>query len=234
MVLVDIDTLSEAELRDIAQQLDIEDWEDLSQEELVEAIEDSYDDEDLPERISREASSGHRYIKLQNRPEPKEGFGFPGVEELPDFYNETSICLLLKDCNWAYAFWNLSPNTMEDIEQKKAELLVRVAVLDENGKQEDSYDIGIEKEDSDWNVELPWQGKSYKAFLVAVQGKNEEVLAQSNVVVVQKCWLEEHLDVLEDPDRFNLLMSAQFTKGGNVLNNLQVRHLLEQFKNLEA
>jgi uncharacterized protein len=234
MVLVDIDTLSEAELRDIAQQLEVEDWEDLSREDLIEAIEDNYDDEDMPDRLSGGASSGHRYIKMMTKAEHEGGFGFPGVEELPEFYNETSICLLLKDFNWAYAFWNIGPNTLEELEQSQAELLIRVAVLNKNGEAEDSYEIGIDKEDSDWSVELPWSGRDYRAYLVARCGQKEEVLAQSNVICVRESWLASHIEVLENPARFNLLMSALVTKEGSVINNMQVRELFEKCKNLEA
>lgn len=104
MVLVDIDTLSEAELRDIAQRLDVEDWDSLSREDLIEAIEDNYDDEDVPERISGASSGGHKYVKVLSKMEHEGGFGAPGVEDLPETYNETSIYLILKDANWAYVF----------------------------------------------------------------------------------------------------------------------------------
>lgn len=231
MVLVDIDTLSETELRDIAQQLDVEDWECLSQEELIEAIEDNYDVEDEPERISGASSSGHRYIKIPTKSNHEGGFGFPGVEELPDNYNETSIYLMLKDANWAYVFWDIAQHTLEQLEQDGAHLLVRVEILGRELVKEDSFDIGITKDDVDWNVELPWTGKAYRAILVAQYDEKEELLAQSNVTYVQKCWLENHLDVLEDSARFNVLFSSLITKDGCVIKNKQVRDLLEQAKN---
>lgn len=234
MVLVDIDNLSEAELREIAQQLDVEDWEDLSREDLIEAIEDNYDDLDVPERITGTSSGGHRYIKILSKGEHEGGFGFPGVEDLPASYNETSIYFLLKDANWAYAFWNISPNTLEEVEQKNANLLVRIEVFGKNKVKEGSFDIGITKEDDDWNVELPWTGKEYRAVLVAQYGEEEDVLAQSCAIGVQKSWLEKHLDVLEDPARFNVLFSSLVTKEGSVIKNRQVRDLLEQAEDVEA
>jgi hypothetical protein len=234
MVLVDIDTLSEAELRDIAQQLDVEDWESLSKEDLIEAIEDNYDDEIVSDRLSGGASSGHRYIKMMTKTEHEGSFGFPGVEDLPLSYNETSICFLLKDANWAYVFWNISPNTRGELEQNNATLLVRIDVIGKNGEKEDSFDIGITKEDEDWNVELPWRGKQYRAVLVAISGKEEEILAQSNTIGVHESWLDKHLEVLDDPARFNLLFASLVTKGGSVINNRQVRELLDMYKNTDA
>ncbi len=226
MVLVDIETLTDAELRVIAQQRDIEDWESLSREELIESIEDTFDDEEGSERIS-ENSAGHRYVKTLTSAEYNGSFGFPGVEELPSSYNETSVYLLSKDSNWAYAFWNIAPNTMAELEEKCAELVLRVSVLGSNGVQEDTFDIGISKEDVDWSVELPWAGKDYRALLVAQMGKEEELLAQSNVISVKKSWLSDHLEVLENPAKFNVLFSSMFTKEGSVINNRQVRELLE-------
>lgn len=230
MVLVDIDALSEAELRDIAQRLDVEDWDSLSREDLIEAIEDNYDDEDVPERITGASSGVHKYIKMLSKTEHEGGFGSPGVEDLPETYNETSIYLMLKDANWAYVFWNIAPNLLEELEQKNAELLVRVEVFGKNKVQEGSFDIGIRKDDEDWNVELPWMGKEYRAVLVAQYNGKEDLLARSNVVCVQKCWLEEHIDVLEDPARFNVLFSSLVTKEGCVIKNKQVNDLLEKLK----
>ena len=233
MVLVDIDTLTDSELRVIAQQLDVEDWESLSREDLIESIEDSYDDEGASERITDPSATGHRYVKTLTSSEYQGSFGFPGVEELPASYNETSIYLLLRDANWAYAFWNVSPNNMAQVEEKGSELVLRISVLGKEGKQEDSFDIGIAKEDVDWCVELPWTGKEYRASLVAQKGGKEEVLAQSNVVAVQKSWLSSHIDALNEPGRFNLLVSSLVTKEGSVINNRQVRVLLEQYRNMD-
>ncbi len=229
MVLVDIDTLTDAELRVIAQQRDVEDWESLSREELIESIEDTYDDEGS-ERITDAPSTGHRYVKTLTSSEYQGSFGFPGVEELPTSYNETSIYLLLKDANWAYAFWNIAPNNMAMVEEKAADLVLRISVLGKNGEQEDSFDISIAKEDVDWSVELPWAGRDYKAFLVAQKGEKEEVLAQSNVISVQENWLSSHIETLDEPGRFNVLFSSLFTKEGCVINNRQVRDLLEKYE----
>ena len=229
MVLVDIDTLTDAELRVIAQQRDVEDWESLSREELIESIEDTYDDEGA-ERITDSPSTDHRYVKTLTSSESQGSFGFPGVEELPTSYNETSIYLLLKDANWAYAFWNIAPNTMAMLEEKAADLVLRKSVLGKNGEQESSFDIGIAKEDVDWSVELPWAGRDYRAFLVAQKGEKEEVLAQSNVISVKENWLSSHIETLDEPGRFNVLFSSLFTKEGSVINNRQVRDLLEKYE----
>ena len=226
MVLVDIDALSDEELKRIAQQRDVEDWESLSREDLIECIEDTFDEE-ASERISDASATGHRYAKLLTKPEYEGSFGFPGVGELPDSYNETSIYLLPKDANWAYAFWNISPNTSSQLETKGSQLTLRVVTMGENGTQEDSFDIGISKGDIDWSVELPWAGRDYKAVLVAHTGKEEEVLAQSNVVSVPKIWLSEHVEALADPARFNVLISSLVTKDGSIINNRQVRDILK-------
>lgn len=229
MVLVDIDTLTDAELRVIAQQRDVEDWESLSREDLIEAIEDTYEDE-AGERISETLATGHRYVKMLTSSESQDSFGFPGVEELPESYNETSIYLLLKDVNWGYAFWNIAPSTMAQLEEKGSELLLRMTILGPDGLQEDSFEIGITKEDVDWCVELPWTKKNYRALLVAKNGDSEEILAQSNTVLVQDSWLFSHLETLSDPNKFNVLFSSMFTKEGSIINNKQVKDLLERFK----
>ena len=46
MVLINIGSLSENELRNIASQEDLEDWETLSRDELIDALEDLYDEDE--------------------------------------------------------------------------------------------------------------------------------------------------------------------------------------------
>ncbi|MCF0238745.1 MAG: DUF4912 domain-containing protein, partial [Sphaerochaetaceae bacterium] len=45
MVLINIDTLSDSELRYIAQQENLEDWETLSRENLIEELTEIYEEE---------------------------------------------------------------------------------------------------------------------------------------------------------------------------------------------
>ena len=46
MVLINIETLTDSELKSIACQEDIEDWESLSREELIDELESIYEDND--------------------------------------------------------------------------------------------------------------------------------------------------------------------------------------------
>lgn len=226
MVLINIDTLSDAELRCIAQQEDVEDWEDLSREELIDSIEEIYEDGNRLEP-THPSYTGHRYVKTLTNVDCQGAFGLPGVEELPDSYNETSIHFIMKDANWAYAFWSLSPQDAALLEEQGESLAIRATVLAKGDMPEASFDIDVLGSDMDWSFELPWPGREYKAFLIAKGGSDKEhVLAESNVVCVEESWLSLHPEVLMDRDRFDVLVSSLVTKGGEVINNRQVREIL--------
>ena len=65
----------------------------------------------------------------------------PGVESLPETYNDTSIHMILKDFNWAYVFWSLSSQQFSELEESGAELILRNTRLDADDQKVAEYDI---------------------------------------------------------------------------------------------
>jgi len=242
MVLINIDTLSDSELRCIAQQEGVEDWEDLSREDLIDSIEEIYEDENRLEP-NHPSYTGHRYVKTLTNVDCQGSFGLPGVEELPATYNETCIHAIAKDANWAYVFWSISPQDQAQMEESPCTLSLRTIVLAKNGNSKDgcpeeencsetSFDIDVLGSDMEWSIELPWSGRQYKAVLVKKDPSNgrESILAESNIVSVEECWLSRNPEALKDRDRFNVLVTPLVTKGGELINNRQVHEILEEGK----
>jgi len=227
MVLINIDTLSDAELRCIAQQEDVEDWEVLSREDLIDSIEEIYEDENRLEP-THPAYTGHRYVKTLTNVENQGSFELPGVEELPSTYNETSIHFIAKDANWAYAFWSLSPQDQEILSDSGSKLVVRAIVIGKDNSLEANFDIDVLGSDMDWSFELPWTGKEYKAVLVKKKDEQEEVLAESNSIFVGENWLSKHSEKLKNRKDFDVLVTSLVTKGGKLVNNRQVKEIVEK------
>jgi len=228
MVLINIDTLSDSELRCIAQQEDIEDWEVLSREDLIDSIKELYEDENRLE-LAHPSYTGHRYVRTLTATDHESSFELPGVEGLPAKYNETSIHFITKDANWAYAFWSLSPQDQSLVDESDDSLVIRSVVLAKGELPESSFDIDILGSDLEWSFELPWAGREYKALLVRKSIDNSEsVLAESNIISVGESWLSKHPEVLKDKDTFDVLVTSLVTKGGKVINNRQVREILEK------
>lgn len=228
MVLINIDTLSDAELRCIAQQEDVEGWEDLSREDLIDSIEEIYGDENRLEP-NHPSYTGHRYVKALTDVDCQDSFGLPGVEELPDAYNETSIHAIAKDANWAYVFWSISHQDHTEMEESGESLSLRTVVLEKDGLQASSFDIDVLGSDMEWSLEIPWAGRQYKALLVAKNPSDgsERILAESNKVCVEESWLSKHTHVIRERGRFDVLATSLVTKGGTLINNRQVQEILE-------
>lgn len=231
MVLINIDTLSDSELRCIAQQEGVEDWEDLSREDLIDSIEEIYEDGNRLEP-NHPSYTGHRYVKTLTNVDCQGSFGLPGVEELPAAYNETSIHAIAKDANWAYVFWSLSLQDQTQIDESGCTLALRTTVIANDDCPETSFDIDVLGSDMEWSLELPWPGRQYKAVLVMKDPSNghEGILAESNIISVEECWLSKHPEALKDRNRFNVLVTPLVTKGGELINNRQVHEILEEGK----
>ena len=143
MVLINIGSLSENELRNIASQEDLEDWETLSRDELIDALEDLYDDDDNTLKDDNSGSSRRKFVNTLTDVQLDNDLSLPGTEPLPESYNETSIHMILKDANWAYVFWSLSTQSASEFEDGSATLVLRNIRMDSDANEEASYDIEV-------------------------------------------------------------------------------------------
>ena len=226
MVLINIDTLSDAELRYIAQQEELEDWESLSREELIDELESIYDETD-DVQSNQSGSSKRKFIKTLTDVDSDNVLKLPGVENLPDHYNETSIHLIMRDFNWAYAFWSLSAQQISELEESGASLILRTKRFNAEGEERAAYDIDITCNDSSWTIELPHMGYRYQAFLIAVKDGVQSVICQSNSISTTKSWFSQHPEVLCEDVTFRTMFSSLITKGGEVFGNRQVSELID-------
>ncbi len=225
MVLINIESLSLNELRYIAKQESLEDWESLGREELIEELEYLYDDEPTPETHS--GSSKKKFVNTLTDVQPPDVLSLPGVEKLPDAYNETSIHLVMKDYNWAYVFWSLSAHEREELEANGCTLILRTHRINEQGEERAVYDIDVSITDNNWTVELPHLGYEYKASLVAICQGTESVICESSSIFTTKSYLMAHPDELKDDATFRRMFSSLVRKGGTVSSNRQIQNLVE-------
>ena len=226
MVLINIGSLSENELRNIASQEDLEDWETLSRDELIDALEDLYDEDENRLNEEHSGSSRKKFVNTLTDVQSANDLSLPGTEPLPESYNETSIHMILKDMNWAYVCWSLSSQLETEFEDGGAELVLRNVRFDVDGNEVASYDIEISPSDDNWTVELPHLGYSYQVCLVLRKEGEEKVLCKSSPVSTTESWLSTHPEKLRDNVTFKKMFSSLVLKGGTVLENNQVRELI--------
>ncbi len=234
MVLINIGSLSENELRNIASQEDLEDWETLSRDELIEALEDLYDEDENSLNEEHSGSSRKKFVNTLTDVQSANDLSLPGTEPLPENYNETSIHMILKDMNWAYVFWSLSSQFEAEFEDGGAGLILRNVRLDADGNEVASYDIEVSPTDDNWTVELPHLGYSYQVSLVLTREGEERVLCRSSAVSTNVSWLSTHPEELRDNITFKMLFSSLVLKGGTVLENNQVRALVSKITDYDA
>jgi len=230
MVLINLGLLSDTELRYIARQEGFSDWESLDRDELIEQLQEKYEEEDEPVTGARDTVSQKRFLTSLtdfSSPSAKTN-SLPGVEELPKTYNETSIHLLLRDPQWAFAYWSLSPSSRLEMlsSDENPILLLRVTITDmqKNGERS-SFDIRVGIDDEQWNINLPNNGCAYEVALLWQKNDGECVtLANSKSVETFPSYWEEHYDEISmDKGKFNVLFSSVISNDGEVADNPMLR-----------
>lgn len=234
MILIKMEKLSESELRNIAEQEFISDWQVLSREELIQALTDKYEEEDdnFSTEDSRENQNFRYLTGLTDYKDISETVeGLPGVEELPLLYPDTNIHLLFKNTNWGYAFWSISNLDQEQLAEKNAEVVLFVTITDVDGKK-DQYDIPISSDDVEWNIGFPSSGGNCTAAIVAIYPNGErEVLAKSNTLSLSSSYWLKHSDEMKENDPlFKLYLSLLTTKEGEIIDNQLVREIVTVFE----
>lgn len=217
-----LNAMSEEDLRTFADREGIDDFQDMSREEITEALMDS----DEP---GQSVGNNARFnTTLTGEGETGSIADLPGTTELPETYNETSIHLLLKDVSWAYAYWSVSATDRLKMESSGSRLVLR-ALKYRTGEEEpeDFFDINISFDDKDWLFNLPGGNHTYKTMLLKATGEDLELLAESVPVSTATPYWAEHLDELRnDNGLFTLAFSPVTMKGHIVIDNLEVRSIV--------
>ncbi len=226
MLLINIESLSENELRYIAKQEELEDWDSLSREELIDELEDLYEDEgDV--HANHSGSSKRKFVNTLTDVQTDNVLSLPGVQKLPDSYNETSIHVVLKDFNWAYVFWSISTQQLSELEESSSSLILRTRRSDCKGSEDAVYDIDISLSDNNWTVELPLLGCTYYVSLVSRNAEGESIICESAAVATTRSYFSTHLEELRDDVTFRKIFSSLIDKGGVISANRQVQDLVD-------
>ncbi len=224
MVLINIDRLSDSELKYIAQQEEIDNWQNLSREELIEAIEEIYD----ADRTVSDINAAKYVNSISDA--GSDVLQFPGVRPLPQSFSESFIHMVQRDSCWALAFWNIGENLRNRIESLNAQLVIKTCALSNKDKIEESYEIEVGMHDTEWTVEMPWRYKNYKLQLIARTVTRDEIICESGTVYCAGCYVADHPELLKKEDSFKLLISPLIAKDGSVLANRDVALITETYR----
>jgi hypothetical protein len=177
--------LSLEALLDIVRNEEIPVGSDLSREAIIELILE----EEAEEKTDREqANNAAMRVKEKKFEIIKDEEESSLLEyELPDSYNETKITLLLRDPQWAFAYWDLKYSDTELIEDLiEPVLLLRLYQVDERDRRvnvkSEPFEIPVKLSDRRWYINLPKTGLKYLLQLIVRDGETEKVLCESNTV----------------------------------------------------
>jgi len=103
-------------------------------------------------------------------------------------YNQTRVVFMVRDPNWAYAYWDLDNHLLEKLKKNSDgdQLVLRVhdvELIDFTGSNANSsFDIPIQIDDTSWYIYLPNQNCSYVLELGILTEDKYRRLAGSNPI----------------------------------------------------
>lgn len=228
MILVNVDSLSTSELRSIAEQEGIEGAAALSREDIISLLEELYEDGENP----NQKGPNLRYMSglTDYRDISKYVEDLPGVEELPDVYPDTEIHLIKKNGSWLYAFWSISPNDSDRL-QDGGESIVLSVTIENNGAKEE-YDVPVSYSDTEWNIGIPYGNGFCRVSLDAVSKTGEKtVLSVSEPEeLTDSYWLSHPEEMPYNDSLYSLYLTLITTKEGDLVDNPVVRDIIQIFR----
>lgn len=234
MVLINLGSLSDSELRYIAQQEGFEDWETAERDDLTERLLDKYEEEDVTLPATAGSVTARKFMTSLTDfgMHASSSDSLPGVESLPDMYNDTSIHLLIRDPEWAYVFWSIAPSVREQFgTEDQMDVFLRVNETIEETGEKKFFDITVSLKDEEWNINLPDMNGTYAVSLfVQKHGEEAEELCASKPVRMYRPYLFDHCqEIGADKNTYLVQFSSMVTRGGAVADNPMMRRIVESF-----
>ncbi len=235
MILVNLESLSTSELRNLSQQEMIDDFENMDRDELISCLMEKYEEEnsncDSDENIAKTVNVKNINSLSDNVNHTQFMTELPGTEELPSFYEETSIHFLYKNCDWGYVFWSISSIDMQRITENNGSLILVVTMVNALGNKE-TYDILINDDDRTWNIGFSKDAvECFVSLVVEFEGGKRDLLVQSDCVHLPTFyWLEHTSEMKENDPLFKVYLSLITTKTGEVITNSTVQEIIKKYR----
>jgi uncharacterized protein len=129
----------------------------------------------IPKVATQFAQKAQTPVKKIKRDPIKDRF-------LPFSYNETKICLMVRDPHWAYAYWDFSGDTWTWIDEfRKRDKTTRPVLRIHNLDHQAYYDLSISFEAKNWYLELGRPDTTFEAELGFIDSHGRfHLIARSN------------------------------------------------------
>ena len=227
MILVNIESLSLSELRNIAEQEGISDSDVMDRDELVEALQEKYEEED----DAPDSDTNTRYLSgiTDFRGMGNYVEGLPGVVDLPDDYADTEIHLVLRNCLWAYCYWTFSQREADEIADNGWSVYLAVTIM-ADGRM-DKFEVPTALGDSEWNLSIPYGDGWAEVSLVSGRGEERRVHAvSSRIQLIDPYWIRNRKEMKSSDMLYRVYLSMLTTKEGAIVENQVVEDIVELFR----
>lgn len=150
--------------------------------------------------------------------------------DLPFSYGKTQLVLLVRDPEWAYAYWDFSASTwgwIQDFYRRDPGLAVKLRVHRLGG---DFFDLDVHLEAKNWYVRLGSDNQEFEAELGMVDSRGRfHAIVRSNRVKTPRGRPSDKVDPAWDPRPFEaeiyrLSGGGQTGKGSEVFSQLAKKH----------
>ena len=187
-----LETLSTADLLELADEYDLDIPEQLNRRFIISEILEIADE--LNEELNQDSKDD-----FEGNPD-----NFEATKELPSTYNETTIDVVLRNPAWAYVYWDIRVSDLQDVINTKAfsKLLLKIHFWESESADKviDVCELTISKEDRAQYIFLPAGMKYFSIDLVAEFSNLEpKKLTTSRIVTIPTGAPVISLESLEKP-----------------------------------
>lgn len=115
-------------------------------------------------------------------------------------YNETVVHVIARDPAWAFVFWDVQDDVLDELHATDSFSHLFLRVIKEPGydsKSSASFEVVVGEDDNHWYLHLPEVGRSYRVDLYAKTGSKARLLAHSPVIRTPRALMSDSLADLD-------------------------------------
>ena len=188
--------LSVEELFQIGKESGLDVYSLVDREELIDFLVEQMDLDDQGEPRKNKKRK-EKYFSIES---VSKGMKIREDFPLPEHYSDTRIVLLIRDPDWAFAYWDIDPKEVRAITDKvdSPQFLLRVYEIEESmgnsGEREFYFDIPIQITDYSWYINVPNRGSTYMIELGYAEGERFVPVATSNRISTPRGAIASEID----------------------------------------
>jgi len=183
-----LQSLPTGDLQKFARSVGIEFPGSVLRDELIEMIVDTLVEAELEKASQNNLLVLGEEKKFEISDDDGLATGNGELYPLPERYQQTEAVLMVRDPNWAFAYWEIAEQLQAELtmEQDLGQLVLRVHDVElvnfDGGNSNSYFDIPIKLSDSSWYIYLPHPDCAYLFELGTISERGYRILVRSNAI----------------------------------------------------